>query len=68
LTCKKDAKEKPTARVQQKASRSDLPVEGFFVQSTEVSRRERNIFICVLEGMNAHPEPQSFHTGRDPSI
>lgn len=37
LTREKDAKEKPTARVQEEASRRGLPVEGLFVQSTEVS-------------------------------
>lgn len=37
LTRKKDAEEKPTARVQEEAFRRGLPVEGLFVQSTEVS-------------------------------
>lgn len=37
LTRKKDAEEKPTARVQEEAFRRGLPVEGLLVQSTEVS-------------------------------
>lgn len=49
LTRKKDAEEKPTARVQEEAFRRGLPVEGLFVQSTEVSAKESNMIICVLE-------------------
>lgn len=50
MTRKKDAEEKPTARVQEEAFRSDLPVEGLFVQSTEVSGKESSMFICMSEG------------------
>lgn len=55
LTCKKDAEEKPKARVQEEAFRRGLPVEGLFVQSTEVSAKESNMIICVLErGVHSH--------------
>lgn len=55
LTCKKDAEEKPTARVQEEAFRRGLPVEGLFVQSTEVSAKKSNMIISVLErGVPSH--------------
>lgn len=62
LTRKKDAEEKPTARVQEEAFRRGLPVEGLFVQSTEVSGKESNMIICVLE---RGEHTQNIHTRRD---
>lgn len=55
LTRKKDTEEKPTARVQEEAFRRGLPVEGLLVQSTEVSAKESNMVICVLQrGVPSH--------------
>lgn len=56
MTCKKDAKEKPTAGVQKEVFRRDPPVERFLVQNSEVSETKSNTFVS-RKGMYINVPP-----------